>query len=699
MTAVILALDSPHGTGNYEVWLAAGGQAVGGVNVARDATIAPLVAYGALDATGSATVDLEPTSLPEEPEDAILPTGAVYRVRLRATASPTWVQFHVAVPAIGPVEAVDLMTDEPETVASVALSIETAARVAADLDVRADLQEIIDALTLEAGAVSSVNGRAGIVTGLAEQADLDDEEAAREQADADHAATPHGGDVSQQDLDDHATAEATARGLAIATAIAALIDSSPALLDTLNELAAALGDDPNFAATITALIGTKETPAGAQAKANAAQAAAIAASQPVNSDLSAIALLGTTAYGRALLTLANDAALLALLGPTGTPTAGTYLRGDGTWSTPAGDVARSETSADVFYAAANAATIARPTGFASVHWYGQGTSVLPTNMNLATDLQWTMPAPTTGAATATPAAISTPVTIGAPSLSTGSRVAAAVISTAVTIPSPSVVTSEGTTVTPAAIATPVTIPSPVVGTGSTVAPAVIATAVTIASPTVTTGGGANATPVHLTTSTSNTDATLYQTASVTTPGGQASLIGIAPGGTSPTLPTVVQNGHTWDHVGTVSDGTSTPLYVFRAAPASPVTGTIDITFGTIRTGCAWTALTVTDSIGTSNGAGALGTLGTAAQTSGSSITATVPALANARSALVSFVRAASAATPTVGTGGAGFTLLGTASQSDPGRIGSQWQQNVVSADWQNMSTTVQRTAAVEVKAV
>jgi hypothetical protein len=36
--------------------------------------------------------------------------------------------------------------------------------------------------------------------------------------------------------------------------IAALVDSAPALLDTLNELAAALGDDPNFAASITATI-------------------------------------------------------------------------------------------------------------------------------------------------------------------------------------------------------------------------------------------------------------------------------------------------------------------------------------------------------------------------------------------------------------------------------------------------------------
>ena len=41
------------------------------------------------------------------------------------------------------------------------------------------------------------------------------------------------------------------------TAIANLVDTAPSTLDTLNELAAALGDDPNFATTITAQIGLK----------------------------------------------------------------------------------------------------------------------------------------------------------------------------------------------------------------------------------------------------------------------------------------------------------------------------------------------------------------------------------------------------------------------------------------------------------
>lgn len=46
----------------------------------------------------------------------------------------------------------------------------------------------------------------------------------------------------------------------VSTAIANLVDSAPSTLDTLNELAAALGDDANFATTVTtALSGKQET--------------------------------------------------------------------------------------------------------------------------------------------------------------------------------------------------------------------------------------------------------------------------------------------------------------------------------------------------------------------------------------------------------------------------------------------------------
>lgn len=51
--------------------------------------------------------------------------------------------------------------------------------------------------------------------------------------------------------------EAGQRAQAIASAVAALVNASPAMLDTLNELAAALGNDPNFAATLAQQLSAK----------------------------------------------------------------------------------------------------------------------------------------------------------------------------------------------------------------------------------------------------------------------------------------------------------------------------------------------------------------------------------------------------------------------------------------------------------
>jgi len=57
-------------------------------------------------------------------------------------------------------------------------------------------------------------------------------------------------------LDGH-TGDAAAHATAIATAITAVIDAAPGTLDTLNELAAALGDDANFASTVTTALAGK----------------------------------------------------------------------------------------------------------------------------------------------------------------------------------------------------------------------------------------------------------------------------------------------------------------------------------------------------------------------------------------------------------------------------------------------------------
>lgn len=62
---------------------------------------------------------------------------------------------------------------------------------------------------------------------------------------------------------------------------------------------------------------TASTAYDAAGSAASAQAAAIAASQPVDADLTAIAALTTTAYGRALLALADAAALRTAVGVDG----------------------------------------------------------------------------------------------------------------------------------------------------------------------------------------------------------------------------------------------------------------------------------------------------------------------------------------------------------------------------------------------
>jgi hypothetical protein len=99
--------------------------------------------------------------------------------------------------------------------------------------------------------------------------------------------------ATQAEQDAAIAAEAAARDAAIAQAIADLLDSAPGALDTLNELAAALGDDPAFATTITN---------------------ALAGKQPLDADLTAIAALATAAFGRGLLESADAAAARATLG-------------------------------------------------------------------------------------------------------------------------------------------------------------------------------------------------------------------------------------------------------------------------------------------------------------------------------------------------------------------------------------------------
>ena len=119
-------------------------------------------------------------------------------------------------------------------------------------------------------------------------------------------------------VDSAISTEVSNRNTAISNAVDSLVDGAPALLNTLNELAAAINDDANYTTTITTALGTKAplaspdltgtptaptaaantnttqiaTTAFAKAEANAAQSAAEATASSALSGVTA----GTTAF-------------------------------------------------------------------------------------------------------------------------------------------------------------------------------------------------------------------------------------------------------------------------------------------------------------------------------------------------------------------------------------------------------------------
>jgi hypothetical protein len=93
---------------------------------------------------------------------------------------------------------------------------------------------------------------------------------------------------------------------AIANAIANLLDSAPGALDTLNELAAALGDDPNFATTMTNALALKAPLASPNLSGTPT------APHPATEDDST--QIPTTAWVRDTAQAISDAAVTALIG-------------------------------------------------------------------------------------------------------------------------------------------------------------------------------------------------------------------------------------------------------------------------------------------------------------------------------------------------------------------------------------------------
>ena len=142
-------------------------------------------------------------------------------------------------------------------------------------------------------------------------------------------------DQAEADAEAAAAADATTKAnaaLASANAytdteVANLVDSAPGAIDTLNELAAALGDDANFSSTMTTSLGLKAATtyvdtqdtavttaaaADATSKANAAQAAAATdATTKASAAETNAAADATTKANNAITTAAADATLKA----------------------------------------------------------------------------------------------------------------------------------------------------------------------------------------------------------------------------------------------------------------------------------------------------------------------------------------------------------------------------------------------------
>jgi phage-related tail fiber protein len=135
----------------------------------------------------------------------------------------------------------------------------------------------------------------------------------------------------------------------ISAAIAALVASSPAALDTLKELATALGNDPNFATTITNALAAK-APLASPALTGTPTAPTAAAGTSTTQ-------LATTAFVAAVQTLLNTAiaakAPLASPALTGVPTAPTAATGNN--STQVANTAFVQTAIAALVAAAPAA--------------------------------------------------------------------------------------------------------------------------------------------------------------------------------------------------------------------------------------------------------------------------------------------------------------------------------------------------------
>lgn len=141
------------------------------------------------------------------------------------------------------------------------------------------------------------------------------------------------------------------------TAVNDLVDSAPGALDTLNELAAALGDDPNFATTVTNAIATKATTSTLSAVATSGDysdlsnkpALAAVATSGAYADVSGTPTLATVATSGSYVDLSNKPSIPSALTDVGITdgTNGQVLTTDGSGGFTFEDTAAAYGDSDV----------------------------------------------------------------------------------------------------------------------------------------------------------------------------------------------------------------------------------------------------------------------------------------------------------------------------------------------------------------
>ncbi len=177
------------------------------------------------------------------------------------------------------VDAVQADVDTNETASASAVAAEASARGTAITNLQTTLQGLIDAVQadVDANELASDNAESALSTRLdtleadpttatavaAVQADVDANETA-----SDAAETALSGRL------DVLEADPTTKTY-VDTQVAGLVDSAPGVLNTLDELAAALGDDANFATTITNSIAAVQADVDANETASDAAEAAL----------------------------------------------------------------------------------------------------------------------------------------------------------------------------------------------------------------------------------------------------------------------------------------------------------------------------------------------------------------------------------------------------------------------------------------